>query len=76
MFDFSVNADYAVVEKNPMYEDSDDEEFLYEYGHNSTFDLQLQVDFKVDDSLLEVEDLEAVDVEDYIQYSKPEIIGW
>lgn len=76
IFDFSVNADYAVVEKNPMYEDSDDEEFLYEYGHNSTFDLQLQVDFKVDDSLLEVEDLEAVDVEDYIQYSKPEIIGW
>lgn len=79
IFHFSVDAEYAVVEKNPMYEDPDDEEFLYEYGHSDTFDLQLQVDFRIDDSLLEAEDMDTidtVDMEEYIHYSKPEIIGW
>lgn len=76
LFQFYVYAEYAVAQINPMYEDSDDEEFLYEYGHSDSFDLQLQVDFRIDDSLLELEDLDTVDMEDYVHYSKPEITGW
>ncbi len=73
VFYFSVDAEYAVVEKNPMYEDSEDEEFLYDYGHSDTFDLQLQVDFRIDDSILKEDDMENTDLEEYIHYTNPDI---
>lgn len=72
-FYFSVDAEFAVVERNPMYEDSEDEEFLYDCGHNDTFDLQFQADFRIDDSILKEEDLDNIDLEEYIHYTNPDI---
>lgn len=71
-FEVSVGVGFSVVTKNPLYEDAEDEEFLYEGDHHIDYSLQIQVSFKVDKDILNEEEPEKI-IEEYIQFYGAEI---
>lgn len=71
-FEVNVEVDYSVVTKNPLYEDVDDEEFLYERNHHKDYVLQIQFSFNVDKEILNEEDPKEI-IEEYVQFYKAEI---
>lgn len=71
-FETSAEIGYSVVTKNPLYEDSEDEEFLYESNHNKEYNLRIQLSFEINREILNQDESKEV-VGEYIYFSDPEI---
>ena len=48
IFEVNVEVGYSVVTKNPLYEDSDDDEFLYDGNHHKEYNLYIQLSFEIE----------------------------
>ena len=75
LVEFTVKADvrHTVVIKNIMYErgDNPSDEYNYETGYRSSFSFGVQVDFDIDKEVFEEEDLQEINICEFIRFSNP-----
>ncbi|MGP1567501.1 MAG: PIN domain-containing protein [Peptoanaerobacter stomatis] len=69
-FEFIINLDvfHNIFDINPMYEDSNDSEYIYERDINTNFEIKISVEFYINDEIkgIEIDDVEK-EIEEYIE---------